>query len=136
MSIVNKIRATLENHLITMVGVPTVHTSNTLFDPDPNTNFIKTTVVVTGIEPATRGLNPQIRYSGFFTALICTPEGNGSGASLGLAEDILDRFAPSTDVAYDGIILTIQDARMSPDYYSAPFNCLPLIINWYIYHSN
>lgn len=136
MSIVNTIRGALDTHLATMVGVPTIHPANTMYDPDPKTAFLKTNTVVVNIEPAVRGLNPQLRYSGFFTILICTPEGNGLGDSLELAEDILDRFAPTTDISHSGIILSIEDCRMSPDYYSAPFNCLPVTINWYIYHSN
>lgn len=134
MSIINTIRGALENHLLTMPGVPAVYTSNIAFDADPNTTFIKTTMVATSIEPATRGLGPWIKYSGFFSLLICTPEGNGSGASLVLAESILDRFAATTDISFGGIIVSIDDARMSPDYFSPPHNCLPITFNWYIYH--
>lgn len=136
MSILNKIRGALENHLLTMVGVPTVYPSNTVYDPDPNTTFIKSAMVVTNIEAATRGLNPQIKYSGFYNLLVCTPEGNGMGASLTLAEAILDRFTSTTDISFSGIILTVDNAAMSPDYFSAPFNCLPITVNWYIYHPN
>ena len=136
MSIVNKIRAALENHLITMVGAPTIYTNNIAYEAEPNTNFVKCRVVVTNIEPATRGLNPHLKHSGFFPTLICTPEGDGSGASMEIAEAILDRFTSTTDISYDGIILTIDTAQMANSYYSAPFDCLPLTINWYIYHSN
>lgn len=134
MSIVNTIRGALENHLLTMPGVPAVYPSNIVYDPDPSLTFIKSTLVTTNIEPSTRGLGPWLKYSGFFSLLICTPEGNGSGASLVLAESLLDRFAATTDISYGGIIVSIDNARMAPDYFSAPFNCLPLTFNWYIYN--
>jgi hypothetical protein len=136
MSILNTIKAGLENHLITMPGVFTVHPQNTAYDPDPNTSFIKTTFVSRNIIPAVRGLNPSLRYSGFFSLLICTPEGNGLGVAMTQAELILERFRPTTDISYSGIILSVEDTIMNSDYYSPPFNCLPLTINWYIYNTN
>lgn len=136
MSILNTIRGALENHLLNMVGVPTVYFQNITNDPDPNTTFIKSTFVVTDIQPATRGLNPQLRYDGFLSLLICTPEGNGIGAGLEMAQLLQDRFAPTTDISFGGIIVSIDKARLAPDYFDAPFNCLPLTINWYIYNSN
>ena len=136
MSIVNKIRAALENHLISTVGIPPVYPSNLAFDADPNTNFIKSTFVVTRVDAANRGLNPQLRYSGFFTMLVCTPEGNGLGGGMSIAETVLDRFAPTTDIPGDGIIVSLEGSQLSSDYFSAPFNCLPITVNWYIYHNN
>jgi hypothetical protein len=136
MSIVNTIKAALENHLITMPGVFAVHPQNVSYDPDPNTSFIRSTFVATNIQPAVRGLNPSLRYNGFFTMLICTPEGNGLGAAMAQAEALMDRFRPTTDISYSGIILSVEDATMSNDYYSPPFNCLPVTVNWYIYSTN
>ena len=136
MSILNKIRGALENHLSTMVGAPTIYYPNIAYDPDVNTTFVKLSFVPTTKEPATRGLNPWVRYDGFLSVLICTPEGDGKGASLDLADSILDRFAATTDISFDGIILTIDSSRLGPDYFDAPFNCQPITINWYIYHTN
>lgn len=136
MSILNKIRGALETHLSTMVGVPTVYPQNIHADPNPGDTFIKSTFVVTTINPATRGLNPQLRYDGFISFLICTPEGSGTGDALELAQTIQDRFAVTSDIAFDGIIVSVEAARLAPSYFDAPFNCLPITINWYIYHNN
>lgn len=136
MSILNTIRGALENHLLNMVGVPTVYFQNINNEPTPNSTFIKSTFVVTDIQSAARGLNPPIRYDGFLSLLVCTPEGDGLGAALELAQLLQDRFTPTTDISFGGIIVSIDKARLAPDYFSAPFNCLPLTINWYIYHSN
>ncbi len=136
MSILNKIRGALETHLNTVVGVPTVYFQNIHADPDVNSTYIKFSFLPTDIQPATRGLNPQLRYDGFISLLICTPEGNGTGDSLELAQLLQDRFAATTDIAFDGIVVSIDAARLGAPYFDAPFNCLPLTINWYIYHSN
>jgi len=136
MSILNKIRGALETHLNGMSGVPTTFYSNVYYDPDPNTTFLKVTFVPTTKGPVTKGLNPWVKYEGFFSILVCTPEGNGTGDSLELADTILDRFASTTDISFDGIIVTISSSRIAPDYFSAPFNCQPIMIDWYIHHTN
>lgn len=136
MSIINTIRGALENHLSTMVGVPTIFYSNIEYDPDPNTTFLKVTFVPTTKVAATRGNSPWFRYDGFFSILVCTPEGNGKGSALAIADTILDRFAETTDISFGGIIVSVDSSRMAPDYFDPPFNCQPITINWYIYHTN
>lgn len=147
MSIYNDIRASLEDFLADTPGIPAIAPQNVLFDTTNGTSFIKTTLVPTLRRPAVRGLNPQLRYDGLFSILICTPQGNGAGAGYDLADTILDRFAPVTDIAYTShpghvvghsgptstLVVSIEYSEVGTSYLDPPFYCTPVTVAWYTY---
>lgn len=148
MSIYNDIRAVLEDYLAdTSPTLPVIAPQNVLFEPTPGTSYLKTTLVPTLRRPAVRGLNPQLRYDGLFSILICTPQGFGSGAGYDLADQILDRFAPVTDIAYtshpghgvghtgptSSLIVSIEYSEVGTSYLDPPYYCTPVTVAWYTY---
>lgn len=161
MSIYNNIRATLDSHLASLPGVPPIAPQNVLYEPTNGVSFLKTTLVPTLRRPAVRGLNPQLRYDGLYSILVCTPQGNGSGAGYDLADTILDWYAPTTDIAVGGytgyllqeggdalllendenilldlpIILSIDYSEVGTSYLDPPFYCTPITVAWYCYSS-
>jgi hypothetical protein len=113
MTIINDIRACLDTHLSGTVGIPAIARQNVPYEPTTGTSFIKADLVPTSRRPAVRGLNPQQRYDGLYSILICTPEGMGPGAGYDLADLLLDRFNATTDIGYtipiDAILLENGD---------------------------
>lgn len=136
MSIYNDIRAALETHLANTPSIPSIAPQNVIYEPVNGQPFVKTTLVPTIRRPAVRGLNPQLRYDGLFSILICTSQGDGSGAGYDLADMLLDRFAPTTDISYSGdneIILSIDYSEVGTSYLDPPFYCTPITVAWYLY---
>lgn len=134
MSIMNKLRGTMDSHLAGMPGVPPIAPQNVAFQQPVNTPYLKTTLVPTSTRPAIIGPNPQLRYDGIYSILICTPEGVGSGSAYDLADDILERFAASSDITFDGINVSINYTEVHKSYFEAPWYCTPVNVAWYIYN--
>jgi len=159
MTIINDIRACLDTHLSGTVGIPAIARQNVPYEPTTGTSFIKADLVPTSRRPAVRGLNPQQRYDGLYSILICTPEGMGPGAGYDLADLLLARFEATTDILYtnptDSILLeggddilletgdrlllgnptivSIDYSEVRTSFLDSPFYCTPVTIAWYIY---
>lgn len=104
MTIINDIRACLDTHLSGTVGIPTIARQNVPFEPTTGTSYVKADLIPTSRRPAVRGLNPQQRYDGLYSILICTPEGRGPGAGYDIADLLLARFEATTDVVYTNAV--------------------------------
>jgi hypothetical protein len=133
MTIINDIRACLDSHLTGTSGVPTIARQNVPFEPTTGTSFVKADLIPTSRRAAVRGLNPQKRYDGLYSLLICTPEGLGSGAGYDIADLLLARFDAATDVTYNGFIVSIDYSEVRTSYLDSPFYCTPVTVGWYIY---
>jgi hypothetical protein len=138
MTIINDLRAALDTWLLATPGLPPVAHQNVLFEPTTGQTFIKATFVPVNRYPAVRGLNPQQYYSGIYSLLICTPEGDGPGAAYDLADTLLARFEATTDISYtppvgDTIILSVDKSQVGISYFDPPFYCTPINIDFYIY---
>ena len=133
MTIINDIRACLDSHLTGTSGVPTIARQNVPFEPTSGTSFVKADLIPTSRRAAVRGLNPQKRYDGLYSLLICTPEGLGSGAGYDIADLLLARFDAATDITYNGFIVSIDYSEVRTSYLDSPFYCTPVTVGWYIY---
>ena len=133
MTIINDIRACLDSHLTGTSGVPTIARQNVPFEPTTGTSFVKADLIPTSRRAAVRGLNPQKRYDGLYSLLICTPEGLGSGAGYDIADLLLARFDAATDITYNGFIVSIDYSEVRTSYLDSPFYCTPITVGWYIY---
>lgn len=160
MSIINDIRACLDTHLVGTSGIPTIAHQNVEFNPTTGTSFIKADLVPNSRRPAVRGLNPQKLYTGFYNLLVCTPEGQGSGAGYEIADLLLGRFECATDILYtnptdtillesgdtlllesgDSLLLgsptivSIDYSEVGTSYLDSPYYCTPVTVSWYLYH--
>lgn len=134
MSIVNDIRAALDSHLTTDATLPPRSYENVAFKPTNGQAFIKTTLVPTSRRSAVRGLNPQQKYEGIYSILVCTPEKIGSGPGLDIADKLLTLYAPGIHVSQSGIFVSIDYSEVGLGYLDSPFYCTPVRIGWYIYN--
>lgn len=134
MTIINDIRACLDNHLAGASGLPAVAYQNVPYEPTTGTPFIKVDMVPTSRRPAVRGLNPQQRYDGLYSILICTPENMGPGAGYDIADLLLDRFNATTDISFGGLIISIDYSEVRTSFLDSPFYCTPVTIAWYVYN--
>lgn len=159
MTIINDIRACLDTHLSGTVGIPTIARQNVPFEPTTGTSYVKADLIPTSRRPSVRGLNPQQRYDGLYSLLICTPEAMGSGAGYEFADLLLDRFNATTDIIYtnptDAIlqenndnllledtgllllgsptIVSIDYSEVRTSFLDSPFYCTPVTVAWYTY---
>lgn len=134
MTIINDIRACLDTHLTGTVGIPAIARQNVPFEPTTGTPFVKADLVPTSRRPAVRGLNPQQRYDGLYSILICTPEGLGPGAGYDIADLLLDRFNATTDISNAGLIISVDYSEVRTSFLDSPFYCTPLTVAWYVYN--
>ena len=134
MTIINDIRACLDTHLSGTVGIPTIARQNVPFEPTTGTSYVKAEMVPTSRRPAVRGLNPQQRYDGLYSLLICTPEGLGPGAGYDIADLLLDRFNATTDISNAGLIISVDYSEVRTSFLDSPFYCTPVTIAWYVYN--
>ena len=134
MTIINDIRACLDTHLSNTVGIPPIARQNIPYQPTNGTSFIKADFVPTSRRPAVRGLNPQQRYDGLYSILICTPEGLGSGAGYDIADLLLARFNAATDISFGGLIISVDYSEVRTSFLDSPFYCTPVTVGWYIYN--
>jgi hypothetical protein len=135
MTIINDIRACLDTHLVGTVGIPAIAHQNVPYEPTTGTPFIKVDLVPTSRRPAVRGLNPQQRYDGIYSLLVCTPEALGSGAGYDIADLLLQRFEATTDIPLTGnpLIVSIDYSEVRASFLDSPFYYTPLTIAWYCY---
>ena len=134
MSIINDIRACLDTHLSGTVGLPAVAYQNVPYEPTTGTTFVKVDMVPTSRRPAVRGLNPQQRYDGLYSILICTPENLGPGAGYDIADLLLDRFNATTDISLSGLTISIDYSEVRTSFLDSPFYCTPVTIAWFVYN--
>lgn len=133
MTIINDIRACLDTHLSGTVGIPTIARQNVPFEPTTGTSYVKAEMVPTSRRPAVRGLNPQQRYDGLYSILICTPEGLGPGAGYDIADLLLDRFNATTDISNAGLTISVDYSEVRTSFLDSPFYCTPITVAWYCY---
>jgi hypothetical protein len=136
-TVTNDIRAALELRLLATPDIPTVVPENVKYDPDPNTPFVRCKTVITNRTPSNMGLNPMLRYDGFFRMLVCWPTAEGVGDATELVDTLLSRFEATTDLdpqndVYVRIIDSIPNAGY--DDINLPFYCIPVTASWYSYH--
>jgi hypothetical protein len=98
------------------------------------TAYVKVDMVPTSRRPAVRGLNPQQRYDGLYSILICTPENLGPGAGYDIADLLLDRFDATTDISLSGLTISIDYSEVRTSFLDSPFYCTPVTIAWYVYN--
>lgn len=134
MTIINDIRACLDSHLTGTSGIPTIARQNIPFEPTTGTSYVKADMIPTSRRAAVRGLNPQKRYDGIYSILVCTPEGLGSGAGYDIADLLLDRFNVATDISFNGLIISIDYSEVRTSFLDSPFYCTPVTIAWYVYN--
>ncbi len=133
MTIINDIRACLDTHLSGTAGIPTIARQNVPFEPTTGTSFVKADMIPTSRRPAVRGLNPQQRYDGLYSLLICTPEGLGPGAGYDIADLLLARFEATTDISNAGLIISVDYSEVRTSFLDSPFYCTPITVAWYCY---
>ena len=133
MTIINDIRACLDTHLSGTVGIPTIARQNVPFEPTTGTSYVKADMIPTSRRPAVRGLNPQQRYDGLYSLLICTPEGLGPGAGYDIADLLLARFEATTDISNSGLTISVDYSEVRTSFLDSPFYCTPITVAWYCY---
>lgn len=133
MTIINDIRACLDTHLSGTAGIPTIARQNVPFEPTTGTSFVKADMIPTSRRPAVRGLNPQQRYDGLYSLLICTPEGLGPGAGYDIADLLLARFEATTDISNAGLTISVDYSEVRTSFLDSPFYCTPITVAWYCY---
>lgn len=135
MSIYNEIRDTLEYTLSQVAGLPSVAWENIAFNPTRTSSYVRPFLVPTRRIPAVRGLNPQIRYEGYFQVDCCSPANLGPQTADDLADSIIDAFEATTDLTYNSTTVSIRFTERDMGYIEETQHyCVPVRVFWYIYN--
>lgn len=132
--IYKKIRAALEKHLVdTPITLPDIAWENVDYSPTTGAPFLKVQFQPTSRRPSVLGLTPEHRYQGIMTILCYQPEGSGPGSSQDLTDQLLARFNSTTDISWDGIIVSVEYSQQESSYINSPWYVTPITVAWYIY---
>lgn len=133
-SIYTEIRNVFEVELEGVTGVPEIAWENVPYDPDRDTPFIEMVLVPTRREPAVRGLNPQMYYQGYCLFNVCYPKNRGPQSADDMADTIIEAFEATTDLTYNGTIVSLRYAERDQGYTENGHYCVPVRVGWYIYN--
>lgn len=140
MTVMNDIRAALDEHLRTASGLPTA----IVFDRQPYSHdgdlpYLRARMIPTSRRPAVVGPAPQKRIQGLYQIVICVPDGKGSGLAYSYADVLLARFNAHSDIipTMTGVDtdVSIEYSEIGTPFDDAPFFCLPVDVAWYAYES-
>ena len=132
--IYKKIRAALEKHLAdSPLDLPDIAWENVEYSPTTGTPFIKVQFQPTSRRPSVMGLLPEHRYQGIMTILCYQPGGSGPGNSQDLTDSLLSHFNSTTDISWDGIIVSVDYSQQESSYINSPWYVTPITVAWYIY---
>lgn len=134
MTTLNDIRAALENHLLTTVGLPDIALPNQKYEKSPDTAYIRAQFTPTSRRPDVRGPNPMQRIEGLYLLTVCQPEYSGEGPGLQVADVLMDRFEATTDIAFSDFRIGIDYAELGLSFPDSPFYCTPVVVSWFTYH--
>lgn len=129
------IRAALETTLNT-VNLPNnsyIAWENVDEDTDPTIPFIKPTFIPLIREPAVRGNNPQLYYKGLYKVDCYSLVNNGVADADDLADEVLEAFQPTSDVSFNGTIVSIQYSDREFGLEEDGFYQVTINIGWYLY---
>ena len=133
MSIINPIRAVLDNQLTTTTDVPPIAFQNVPYEHTVDTLFVKATTIPTSRRISSIASPNQLRYQGLYSILVCAPERQGPGVGYDWVDTLLDRFRAGSELSYNGQYVTIEYSEVGASYLDSPFYCTPITVGWYTY---
>lgn len=134
MTVMNSIRAALENHLLGTSGLPSVAFPNVQFDPNIHELFIRSYFAPVSRRPANLGPSPLQRYDGLYTLNVCHRSGSGEGENLQVVDALLSRFDATVDILHGDVKIGISFSESGVGYPDSPFYCIPVVVSWFTYH--
>lgn len=134
-SVYSDIREALETQLTAVSGVPDIAWENVNYEPTTGTPFVRPTLNPLIREPAVRGLNPQQYYYGSFIVEVFTPEGQGPGAGMTIAESIVNSFDATSTLTANSVNVCIRNSRVETFVNMDAWYMIPVVIDWYTYNT-
>lgn len=130
-----EIEAALEQHLLSISGIPNVAWENGDFEPTTGTPYLEVYHIPTIREPATRGNNFINYYQGVFAVDCMLPANKGRGAATELTSRIIEAFEANTDIALSltGKYVRIRASNKQTGTPEGAFFRVPVNIRWYAY---
>lgn len=139
MTIMQNIRAALEQQIATVSGIPSTANrawENVKFVPTTGTSWVKMALVPVTSRPAVVGPAPQIRHDGSFLVTLHLPEGTGSAGADALADAVRAAFTVDTGLTSGGTTVRFRYAERSVAVLDTPWYIVTVSISWYTYSSS
>lgn len=106
---------------------------NAAFAPRPNVPYLTVQFVPTSRRAAVVGPDPEQRLVGLFFVNVYTPEMEGSGIGMTLADIIMARFDAASSLITPKIAVRIEYSEARLPLHDPPFFVIPVEIGWYAY---
>lgn len=139
MTIMQNIRAALEQQIATVSGIPSTSNrawENVKFVPTTGTSWVKMALVPVSSRPAVVGPAPQIRHDGSFLVTLHLPEGTGPAGADALADAVRAAFTVDTGLTSGGTTVRFRYAERSVAVLDTPWYIVTVSISWYTYSSS
>jgi hypothetical protein len=136
MTKLNTARVALENHLATISGaaLPAIAWPNVPFTRQEGVPYIAVEFLPLLRRPVTTGPNPEQRRSGLFFMTIYTPQSQGAGSGMALAERLEERFNGSEAIVSGQTIVRLEYSEAKSPLHDPPFFAIPVEVGWYCYN--
>lgn len=131
MSVTNKLRACLDNHLNTASGIPPIAFSDAGYFQKEGVSYLSVDFRVTSRRRSAMGNGVLRRYNGLYSINVYTPENKGPGEGLSVADTLIALFDTDGYITFDGESVSIEYAETSASYNDSPFRITPVNIAWY-----
>lgn len=128
------IRNALETQLSGISGVPPIAWENVSYTPTTSTTFLRPSFAPLVRRPSHRGLNPQQYYAGAFFIDVVSPEGEGPGAGLTIAQTLVENFESTSTLTANSLDICIREAMIERAYTQDAWFITPVVIDWYTYN--
>lgn len=122
------ISAALDNHLNTMLSLPSVAWPNKKFTPEIGTAYIRPTQLMGDSVPTT---SSDDMNTGIYQIDIFAEAGKGKEKVQEIADLLADRFKPDTKMVYNGVTVKIKTASQRPAINNDGWYQMPIEIVYY-----
>ena len=139
MTVMQDIRAALEQQIATISGIPSSANrafENAKFIPTTGTAWVKMALVPVNSRPAVMGPAPQIRHDGSFFVTLHMPEGTGPAGADALADAVRAAFTVDTGLTSGGTTVRFRYSERGVAVLDAPWYIVTVSISWYTFTSS
>lgn len=99
----------------------------------PARTFLRTVYMPVSGSLSELGTGGKVRISGIFQVSVFTPAGEGSEASRGIVDEVVEALAPGTRATHDGVTVEIGGASPRAAVPETNFYHVPVEFEWTAY---
>ncbi|QQR47744.1 DUF4128 domain-containing protein [Myxococcus xanthus] len=119
--------------LAPLLGESNLAYPNVVFTPTAGVPWARLDCLPARTSPAGAGVDSHTRRPGVFQVLLFHPVGEGTAASLTVAQALCDAFKRGTRLGRNDTVVSIHSASVGPALRDEPWWATPVSISWLVH---